>query len=110
MQSATPCIIAAIHHCCSKRMSLVMQSSAGDSWQNKQQAWQLMSPFLCMQPGVVEGDNSEEAIKKKSIKALLNKPEKFGKLFDDIVAVGYDTEQTVAGLVDQVLPHSTFPM
>ena len=69
----------------------------------------LMGPSLCMQPGLVEGDNCEEATDHKSIKALLNKlrPEKFGKLFSDMVAVGYDHEQTVAGLVDQVLPHFT---
>lgn len=69
-----------------------------------------MGPFLCMQPGLAEANDSEEANKQKPIKALLNMPEKFGQVFDDSVAVGYDTEQTVAGLVDQVLHPPTFPI
>ena len=57
-----------------------------------------------MQAGVVEGDNVEEVKKQKAIKGLLNKitPEKFDKILQDIIDVGYETEQTESGLIDQV--------
>ncbi len=56
------------------------------------------------QIGQVEGDNPEEIKKQKAIKGLLNKitPEKFDKILGDIIAVGYDTEKTESGLIDQV--------
>lgn len=59
-----------------------------------------------MQPGLVEGDNPEETKKQKSIKGLLNKltPEMFDKILDDVIDVGYEREETMSGLVDQVLP------
>ena len=59
-----------------------------------------------MQPGQVEGDNPEEVKKQKAIKGSLNKitPEKFDKILADIIAVGYETEETESGLIDQVLP------
>ena len=62
--------------------------------------------FLCLQPGQVEGDNPEEVKKQKAIKGSLNKitPEKFDKILADIIAVGYETEETESGLIDQVLP------
>lgn len=52
----------------------------------------------------MEGDNPEEIKKQKAIKGLLNKltPEKFEKIFSDIIAVGYETEETESGLIDQV--------
>ena len=67
-----------------------------------------------MQPGqVVEGDNPEEVKKQKAIKGFLNKitPEKFDKILADIIAVGYETQKTEFGLVNQVTsfflpPHS----
>ncbi len=57
-----------------------------------------------MQIGQVEGDNPEEIKKQKAIKGLLNKitPEKFEKILSDIIAVGYETEETESGLIDQV--------
>ena len=57
-----------------------------------------------MQLGQVEGDNPEEVKKQKAIKGLLNKitPEKFDKILSDIIGVGYATEQTESGLIDQV--------
>lgn len=57
-----------------------------------------------MQIGQVEGDNPEEIKKQKAIKGLLNKltPEKFEKILADIIAVGYETEETESGLIDQV--------
>lgn len=59
-----------------------------------------------MQPGQVEGDNPEEIKKQKAIKGFLNKitPEKFDKIVADIIAVGYETEETESGLIDQVPP------
>jgi len=53
---------------------------------------------------VVGGDNPEEIKKQKAIKGLLNKitPEKFEKILSDIIAVGYETEETESGLIDQV--------
>lgn len=65
--------------------------------------------FLCLQLGQVEGDNPEEVKKQKAIKGSLNKitPEKFDKILADIIAVGYETEETESGLIDQVLP--SFP-
>ncbi|KAL3146717.1 hypothetical protein ABBQ38_014704 [Trebouxia sp. C0009 RCD-2024] len=55
-------------------------------------------------PGQVEGDNPEEMKKQKAIKGFLNKitPEKFDKILADILAVGYETEETESGLIDQV--------
>ncbi|KAL3135011.1 hypothetical protein ABBQ32_007959 [Trebouxia sp. C0010 RCD-2024] len=55
-------------------------------------------------PGQVEGDNPEEIKKQKAIKGSLNKitPEKFDKILADIIAVGYETEETESGLIDQV--------
>ncbi|KAL3146721.1 hypothetical protein ABBQ38_014708 [Trebouxia sp. C0009 RCD-2024] len=55
-------------------------------------------------PGQVEGDNPEEMKKQKAIKGSLNKitPEKFDKILGDIIAVGYETEETESGLIDQV--------
>ena len=52
----------------------------------------------------MEGDNPEEIKKQKAIKGLLNKitPEKFEKILSDIIAVGYETEETESGLIDQV--------
>lgn len=62
--------------------------------------------FFCLvvQPGQVEGDNPEEVKKQKAIKGLLNKitPEKFDKILADIIGVGYATEETESGLIDQV--------
>ena len=57
-----------------------------------------------VQAGQVEGDNPEEVKKQKAIKGLLNKitPEKFDKILADIIAVGYETEETESGLIDQV--------
>ncbi len=57
-----------------------------------------------LQIGQVEGDNPEEIKKQKAIKGLLNKltPEKFEKILSDIIAVGYETEETESGLIDQV--------
>ena len=57
-----------------------------------------------LQIGQVEGDNPEEVKKQKAIKGLLNKitPEKFEKILADIIAVGYETEETESGLIDQV--------
>ena len=57
-----------------------------------------------VQPGQVEGDNPEEVKKQKAIKGLLNKitPEKFDKILADIIGVGYATEETESGLIDQV--------
>ncbi|KAL0043356.1 hypothetical protein WJX79_002542 [Trebouxia sp. C0005] len=54
--------------------------------------------------GQVEGDNPEEIKKQKAIKGLLNKitPEKFEKILSDIIDVGYETEETESGLIDQV--------
>ena len=62
-----------------------------------------------MQAGMVEGDNPEE-VKQKTIKGLLNKltPEKFDNICGGIVAVGYESEETLSGLVDQVLPRPPF--
>lgn len=53
---------------------------------------------------MVEGDNVEEVKKQKAIKGLLNKitPEKFDKIVQDLIDVGYETEQTESGLIDQV--------
>ena len=64
-----------------------------------------------MQPGQVEGDNPEETKKQKAIKGFLNKitPEKFDKILADIISVGYETEETESGLIDQVLPLRPFP-
>ena len=61
---------------------------------------------MCLQPGQVEGDNPEELKKQKAIKGSLNKitPEKFDKILADIIAVGYETEETESGLIDQVPP------
>ena len=61
---------------------------------------------VCLQIGQVEGDNPEEVKKQKAIKGSLNKitPEKFDKILADIIAVGYETEATESGLIDQVLP------
>lgn len=55
----------------------------------------------------MEGDNPEEIKKQKAIKGLLNKitPEKFDKILADIIAVGYETEETESGLINQV--HTT---
>lgn len=58
----------------------------------------------------MEGDNPEEIKKQKAIKGLLNKitPEKFEKILSDIIDVGYETEETESGLIDQVhtiIPH-----
>ena len=52
----------------------------------------------------MEGDNPEEVKKQKAIKGSLNKitPEKFDKILADIIAVGYETEETESGLIDQV--------
>ena len=64
--------------------------------------------FGCaLQIGQVEGDNPEEIKKQKAIKGLLNKitPEKFDKILADIIAVGYETEETESGLINQV--HTT---
>ncbi|DBA73185.1 TPA: hypothetical protein ACH3X1_011264 [Trebouxia sp. C0004] len=54
--------------------------------------------------GQVEGNNPEEIKKQKAVKGLLNKitPEKFEKILADIIAVGYETEETESGLIDQV--------
>lgn len=62
-----------------------------------------------MQPGQVEGDNPEEIKKQKAIKGSLNKitPEKFDKILADIIAVGYETEETESGLIDQVPRHTS---
>ena len=48
----------------------------------------------------------EETKKQKAIKGFLNKitPEKFDKILADLIAVGYETEETESGLIDQVLP------
>lgn len=64
----------------------------------------LTSWDLGVQAGVVEGENVEEVKKQKAIKGLLNKitPEKFDKILQDIIDVGYETEQTESGLIDQV--------
>lgn len=63
-----------------------------------------------VQAGVVEGDNVDEVKKQKAIKGLLNKitPEKFDKILQDIIDVGYETEQTESGLIDQVGQHANF--
>ena len=60
--------------------------------------------FAVVQLGEIQGDNPEEIKKQKAIKGLLNKitPEKFDKILNDIIAVGYETEQTESGLIDQV--------
>ena len=70
-----------------------------------------MVPFLWMQPGLVEGDKSEESKKQKTIKALLNKitPQNFDKILDGIIDVGYDREETLLGLVNQVVSPSLQP-
>ena len=59
---------------------------------------------MALQIGQVEGENVEEVKKQKAIKGLLNKitPEKFEKILGDIIAVGYETEETESGLIDQV--------
>lgn len=51
------------------------------------------------------GDNPEQVKKQKAVKGLLNKitPEKFDKILEDLVSVGYETEETESGLIDQVL-------
>lgn len=73
-----------------------------------------MNVHLCLQPGQVEGDNPEEVKKQKAIKGSLNKitPEKFDKILADIIAVGYETEETESGLIDQVrqAPPPPFPL
>ena len=59
----------------------------------------------CMaQAGEVVGDNPEQIKKQKAVKGLLNKitPEKFDKILEDLVNVGYETEETESGLIDQV--------
>lgn len=57
-------------------------------------------------------DNPEEIQKQKAIKAFLNKvtPENFDKMLANIVAVGYETEATESGLIDQVLASSPTPL
>ena len=52
----------------------------------------------------MEGDNPEEIKKQKAIKGLRNKitAEKFDKILADIIAVGYETEETESGLINQV--------
>ena len=67
--------------------------------------WGVKWTFVAVvQLGEVQGDNPEEIKKQKAIKGLLNKitPEKFDKILNDIIAVGYETEQTESGLIDQV--------
>ncbi|KAL3146714.1 hypothetical protein ABBQ38_014702 [Trebouxia sp. C0009 RCD-2024] len=60
-------------------------------------------------PGQVEGDNPEEIKKQKAIRGSLNKitPEKFDRILADIIAVGYETEETESGLVDQVFDRAS---
>ena len=59
---------------------------------------------VVLQLGQIEGDNPEEIKKQRAIKGLLNKitPDKFEKILNDIISVGYETEQTESGLIDQV--------
>ena len=65
-----------------------------------------------LQIGQVEGDNPEEIKKQKAIKGLLNKitPEKFDKILADIIAVGYETEETESGLINQVYTTMQSPL
>lgn len=50
------------------------------------------------------GDDAEEIKRQKAVKALLHKitPEEFETILEDLVNVGYETKETVSGLVDQV--------
>ncbi|KAK9820051.1 hypothetical protein WJX72_005497 [[Myrmecia] bisecta] len=54
--------------------------------------------------GKVLSDDPDEERKQKEIKSLLNKvtPEKFDKIFDQMVAVGIATPKTLRGLINQV--------
>ena len=61
---------------------------------------------LHLQIGQLVSNDPEEEKKQRAVKGLLNKltPEKFDKIIQDIVNVGYQDEKTESGLIDQVKP------
>lgn len=67
-----------------------------------------MHTTVCLQPGPVEGGTPTEVEKQMTIKACLNRimPENFQQVLADIFAVGYETVETEACLVDQVQPQT----